>query len=137
MITSSIVPAQERFRFYPSITANYQYLEQAVYHFSDRFITDYSGGYWEFVTLDNGGKFAYPEMGESVAVNNAYNRTSASLSKEAAGICIWLITLSNCAISAYHHGNSAELESLSEHHVLLMDYAREHAEWESIALVID
>jgi len=56
MITASIVPAQERFNFYPSITTNYQYLEQAVYHFFDRFITYYSGVYWELVTLDHGRK---------------------------------------------------------------------------------
>ncbi|MDN4727920.1 hypothetical protein QYZ40_26495 [Vibrio parahaemolyticus] len=34
-------------------------------------------------------------------------------------------------------GNKAELDNLSEHQVLLMDYAREHAEWENIARVIN
>ncbi|MDN4697400.1 antirestriction protein [Vibrio parahaemolyticus] len=101
MITASIVPTQERPNFYPSMTSNYLTVEQAVYHFSDQFLPDYSGGYWEFVTLSNGGKFAYPEMGEPVAVNNDYNCASASLSKEAAGICIWIIMLGNCAMSAY------------------------------------
>ena len=50
-----------------------------MYHFSDQFLPDYSGGYWEFVTLSNGGKFTYPEMGEPVAVNNDYNCVSTSL----------------------------------------------------------
>ena len=137
MITASIVPTQERPNFYPSMTSNYLAVEQAVYHFSDQFLPDYSGGYWEFVTLSNSGKFAYPEMGEPVAVNNDYNCASASLSKEAAGICIWIIMLGNCAMSAYQKGNKAELDNLSEHQVLLMDYAREHAEWENIARVIN
>ncbi|MCX4136411.1 hypothetical protein O4N80_24035 [Vibrio parahaemolyticus] len=51
MITASIVPTQERPNFYPSMTSNYLTVEQAVYHFSDQFLPDYSGGYWEFVTL--------------------------------------------------------------------------------------
>ncbi|NMU18475.1 antirestriction protein, partial [Vibrio parahaemolyticus] len=50
MITASIVPTQERPNFYPSMTSNYLTVEQAVYHFSDQFLPDYSGGYWEFVT---------------------------------------------------------------------------------------
>ncbi|ETZ11668.1 hypothetical protein AJ90_17655 [Vibrio parahaemolyticus M0605] len=45
--------------------------------------------------------------------------------------------LGNCAMSAYQKGNKAELDNLSEHQVLLMDYAREHAEWENIARVIN
>ncbi|GBK99851.1 hypothetical protein VH1709_contig00039-0007 [Vibrio harveyi] len=137
MITASTVPLQERLSFYPSITSEFTSLEMSVYHYSDLFLTDYSGGYWEFVTLSNGGKFAYPEMDDPINFDNTYNQTSEILSKEAAGICIWLIILGNCAMSAYQNGNRAELDNLSQYQVLLMEYAIEHEEWDKISRLID
>ncbi|WP_129831095.1 antirestriction protein [Vibrio parahaemolyticus] len=137
MITASIVPEQERLNFYPSITQQFVFLENSIYRFSDEFLKEYHGAYWEFVTLDNGGKFAYPVMNTQVTLDNPHNYSSGSFSQEAAGMCIWLIALSFCAIVAFEKGDFAEMENFSYHQVRLMEYAREHSEWDNIARVID
>ncbi|HFQ5361928.1 TPA: hypothetical protein ACGVAY_004333 [Vibrio vulnificus] len=63
MITASMVPAEERLNFFPSITKQYVHFEQAVFYFADLCIENYRGGYWEFVALSNGGLFCYPKRG--------------------------------------------------------------------------
>ncbi len=137
VITASMVPQKERLNFYPSITRQFLFLEGMVYRFSEQFLTEYDGGYWEFVTLDNGGKFAYPVMSAPVTLNNPNNYASGEFSSEAAGMCIWLIVLSVCAIVAFEKDDYAEMENFSCHQTCLMEYARAHPEWDNIARVID
>ncbi len=61
MITASTVPSRERSDFYPSMTTRYVLFEQMMYRFADLFLEEYSGAYWEFITLSNGARFAYPK----------------------------------------------------------------------------
>ncbi|EHH1077496.1 antirestriction protein [Vibrio parahaemolyticus] len=137
MITASMVPEQERPSFYPSITQRFIFFEQVIYRLSRELLKEYHGAYWEFVTLDNGGKFAYPVISAPVTLDNPHNYSSGEFSPEAAGMCIWLIALSICAFAASETNDVAEMETFSRYHVSLMEYAREHSEWENIAHVID
>ncbi|CAH1592505.1 Antirestriction protein (plasmid) [Vibrio harveyi] len=137
MITASIVPTEERFNFFPSITKQYVHFEQAVFYFADLCIENYHGGYWEFVALSNGGLFCYPKTNETLTLTNSMNYANVTLSNEAAGICIMLMTLSRYSLIAWEQGDQEEVERFAQLHNQLDMFARDHEEWSSIAIFID
>ncbi len=140
MITSSVIPKLERLTFYPSITKQYRFLKKMVNRFSGVYLKKYyrkGGRYWQFVSLDNGGLFAYPVMDEPVTFDNPNHHSSGVFSQEAAGICIWLIVLGICAMVAFERRQFVEMGDFSHYQMRLMEYAKEHSEWNNIARVID
>lgn len=137
MITASMVSAEERFNFFPSITKQYVHFEQAVFYFADLCIENYRGGYWEFVALSNGGLFCYPKTNETLTLINSMNDANVTVSSEAAGICIMLMALSRYSLIAWEQGDQREMERLAQRHNQLDEFARDHEEWPSIAIFID
>ncbi len=137
MITASIVPAEERFNFFPSITKQYVHFEQAIYHFAEQCIEGYYGGYWEFVVLSNGARFCYPKTDMLLRLTNTMNYACESLTGEAAGIALMLMALSRYSLIAYAQGDQEEVDRFAQLHVQLDDYVRHHAEWPSISRFID
>ncbi|EPI2026876.1 antirestriction protein [Vibrio vulnificus] len=137
MITASMVPVEERFNFFPSITKQYVHFEQAVFYFADLCIENYQGGYWEFVALSNGGLFCYPKMSGILTLTNSMNYADVMLSNEAAGICIMLMVLSRYSLIAWEQGDQKEVEHFAELHQQLYEFALGHTEWLEIAKFID
>jgi hypothetical protein len=137
MITSSILGQDDRLRFFPSITKQYIFFEQAIYHFFEKMCEDYDGAYWEFVELDNGGKFLYPLGKETWFLINANTQESHELSAIAAGICVTLVTLSYYAMSAWERGDQEELNKLSNLEHQLYQFSIQGDEAEAIRAIVD
>lgn len=137
MITASIVPVSERINFFPSITKQYIHFEQAVYFTAEKLIEGYSGGFWEFVELSDGGKFCYPVSGSTFFVSNSMNYGNAELSPEATGICVFLIMLSHYSMSVYHNGDASEYRRLNELYYSVESYARTLTEWPKMQCILD
>ncbi|OCH36795.1 antirestriction protein [Aliivibrio fischeri] len=138
MLTQSIVPAQERLTFLPSITKHFSEFEATLFALAEHFSKEYNGGYWHFVSLDNGGKFVYPECGdESIRALNPYNQTDVTLSSEGFGICITLFALGRFNEYAHDNDDVEENQRLYTLYHQLRDYAIEHKDSDCILEFID
>lgn len=85
-------------------------LEPQVFAWMDRFCADYSGGIWNFYSLNNGGAFMAPETDSDAfwSLFNAMNGNVADMSAEAAGIAV-------CLIAYNHHACRTECDAMTEH----------------------
>lgn len=106
-------------------------LEPTVYGFADRLSGDYSGGYWEFYALSNGGFYMAPSGDQAfhVICENGYE---GNLTADAFGIAVCLY--------AYSHLSFAEdafAEVCAGQFHCLRDYALDHAEAGAIMAAID
>ncbi|MDF4265015.1 antirestriction protein, partial [Vibrio parahaemolyticus] len=128
MITAAMIPKQERLTFYPSTTKQFRFLKRTIHRFSELYLKGYyrkGGRYWQFLTLSNGGRFAYPVMEAPVTFYDPNHDTWHAFSQEAAGICIWLVTLRTCATVALERDHFVEMDNFSHYHSRLMEYANE------------
>ena len=132
MLTHSIIPVKHRLAFLPSITKNFLNFESELFSFAETYSEDYQGAYWQFVSLSNGGKFMYPDIGESVRAINTDNNMDVTLSSEAYGICITLMVLSQFHAFAHEYDDEKENERLYTLYHQLRDYALGHKEAEFI-----
>ncbi|WP_099609458.1 antirestriction protein [Vibrio coralliilyticus] len=98
---------------------------------------EYTGGYWEFIELENGGKYLYPVGDKALKVSNPNNYSAHVMSAKAAGICVTLITLSFYAMKAHERGDDEERDKLATLEYKLYQYARELDEFSSIRSIID
>ncbi|MDC5711138.1 antirestriction protein [Vibrio europaeus] len=137
MITPSILNQEQRLNFFPSITKQYIHFESAIYHFFRLFCGDYDGGFWEFVELDNGGKFLFPKGEKTWNISNPYNHASFELSAEAAGVCITLVTYSFYAMTAWEKGDQEEVDKLAKLEQQLYQYAMQLDEFNRIECILD
>lgn len=96
MIIQRIVPENERFDFYPSITKKYIFFESYSYLLSERYIVDFNGGCYEFVDLvgDNHQvveRFVYSTTSEGkVRLVNVDNYADVTQSEEGAGLALFM-----------------------------------------------
>lgn len=105
-------------------------LEPTVYAMADRLAPDYSGGFWQFHELDNGGFFMSPVADSfQVISENGYEGT---LSAEALGITACLYAYSRLAFD-----DDAFAEACAEHFHRLREFALGHDEAGAILAAID
>lgn len=106
-------------------------LEGAVYGFASALSTDYTGGFWRFYALSNGGFLMTPDSTDRyvVASMNGYcGRHSA----DAFGITVCLF-----AYSQLSFGADAFAAVSARHFHLLRDMALDHPEASAIFAAID
>jgi hypothetical protein len=130
-IIATKVPDNRRMRFLPDHFGPRHMLqgEGLVYAWAANLIVGYSGGYWEFFELSNGGFYMVPKT-DDVQNVIAPNMFCGALSAEAAGIVATLYGL--CQIA-----NSTEEDHLIEKYHALREFALTHAEGEAILCAID
>jgi hypothetical protein len=104
-------------------------VEQAIYAFMGRFVSDYDGGYWEFYELSNGGFYMAPRMAP-VKFSVDSNGYAGHLSADAAGITV-------CLFAFGHLSFQCPSEVYSRHYYWLRDFALQHAEAREIFAAID
>lgn len=105
-------------------------VEPAIYSVMGEWCENYTGAYWHFFKLSNGGFFMAPELKEPIELINAQNYASEKVSQEAAGIALCLVAYNRLVWkyrdpvfdSAFHK---------------LREYALAHREMESIFRLID
>jgi hypothetical protein len=105
-------------------------VENRIYELLREFSTDYTGGYWHFYELSNGGFYMAPEL-ETARLVIASNRFEDQMSGDAAGITVCLFAFSH--LSFEHR----EVEAFARHFHRLRDFAVEHGERQKIFGAID
>ncbi|MGB2832938.1 MAG: antirestriction protein [Methylotenera sp.] len=107
-------------------------IEPAIYAIAGNIASEYSGAYWEFYTLSNGGFYMAPDLDKLYAVS-CINGYEGSLSADALGITACLYAYSHLSFS----GNRALAEVCANHYHWLREFMLEHAEAGSILKAID
>ena len=97
-------------------------LEPVVYGITDRMAEEYTGGYWHFWTLSNGGFYMAPAEDRLFHVK-CQNMYEGDLSGDALGITACLYAYSNLSFSL-----SDIAEDYARHQHLLREYMLGHPE---------
>lgn len=133
-VTSILVPDHQRL----GVTADLfgiHYplrLEPAIYSLTQQLTPDYSGGYWSFFTLSNGGFYQSPESDRDYDVV-CFNAWRGLLSAEALGLVVCLTAYSHLSFGA-----DLEFARLcGRHYHLLYPHIFGHPEVASILRAID
>lgn len=138
-ITLSIFPQAERFSFLPKLFGNGAYMEgeALVYKYMSAICDEYTGAYWKYASLSNGGYVMLPEMEEkSLKIQIRLNMYEGTMTPEAAGIVCCLYALSGMSFH-YLERDPAISQHIAERYHQLRDYAVSHPEWAAIGAAID
>ena len=106
-------------------------LEPVVYGITDRMAQDYTGGYWDFWTLSNGGFYMAPADDRTFHIK-CQNMYEGDLSADALGITACLYAYSNLSFSL-----SDIAREYARHYHLLREYMVGHPEVSQILGAID
>jgi hypothetical protein len=106
-------------------------LEPVVYGITDRMAEEYTGGYWHFYTLSNGGFYMAP-VDDGLFHVKCRNMYEGDLSADALGITACLYAYSNLSFSL-----SDIAEEYARHYHLLREYMLGHPEVREILGAID
>lgn len=134
-LIASTVAEDDRVGFLPQYYRRlFMAAESLTYVFADRFIQGYSGGHWNYFTVDNGAFFMAPSVSEQVHLVVAENYTSEHMSAEAAGVVITLYVLNYLTHARIP---KADVERFIDFYYKLREYAADHAESPAIFTAID
>ena len=129
-ITAERVPECERLQTLPRHFGRYMILvEDAVYQFTRRLVSEYTGEYWTFYELSNGGFYMAPDS-KPMRVYVDGNGFGNEMSADAIGITVCLFAFSH---GSFQYPNS----SFARHYHLLREFACSHPEAALIAAAID
>lgn len=92
---ATVVPFSARSNFWQThfgTVKGFATFEVVIFTIMGQFCDEYTGGYWEYCTLPNGGAFIYPDLApEKLTLFNMHNGNEAELSPEASGVAICLM----------------------------------------------
>ncbi len=133
IITAQLVPESQRLDIadrHFGIRFPLQF-EPMVYRFAEQLAESYTGGYWQFYTLSNGGFYMAPDHAESfdVVADNGYTGT---LSADALGITACLYAYSNLSFTEDNFG-----QRCAKNFRRLLNFAMQHPEASAIRAAID
>ncbi len=105
--------------------------EPMVYRFTEQLAETYTGGYWHFYTLSNGGFYMAPNLENSFTLiaDNGYTGTTSA---DALGITACLYTYSQLSFSKDAFG-----QFCTKQYHLLYAFAMAHPEAKAIRAAID
>jgi len=125
-----VTDARERLECLPRHFGRHQLIvEDAVYAFMRHLCAEYTGGFWHYFELSNGGFYMAPD-GQRLKVRVSGNGFSGEMSAEAAGITACLFALS-------HLSFQIRTEVISNHFYQLREFVLEHQERRAILAAID
>lgn len=107
-------------------------IEPFIFHITSTQAQNYSGGYWDFFKLSNGGFYMAPDADERYLVS-CPNYYQGKLSGDALGIVSTLCSYSHLSFS----DDLSFAKVCAKHFYLLSDYAGEHSEARAIFGAID
>lgn len=106
-------------------------VETEAYRWATRLLTDYKGGYWDFIEVNNGAFYMIPPFKHEWKLEvTSPNGAHLSVSRDAAGIIVMLFTLSNLSFVV-------ESETLVQHFYYLRTWALQQPEAQQILQAID
>ena len=132
-VTRELVPEDQRLAITEQLSgmAFPLQLEPVVYGITDRMAGEYTGGYWDFFTLSNGGFYMAPSE-DRVFHIKCQNMFEGDLSADALGITACLYAYSNLSFSL-----SDIAREYARHYHLLREYSMGHAEVREILAATD
>lgn len=133
IITAQLVPESQRLDVadrHFGIRFPLQF-EPMVYRFAEQLAEAYTGGYWQFYTLSNGGFYMAPDLDESfgVVADNGY---SGTLSADALGITACLYAYSNLSFT-----DGTFSQRCAKNYGRLLDFALKHPKASAIQAAIN
>ena len=156
-IQARVLKDQERMSFLPRLFGNYMMQgESYVFAWMQQLCPAYQGGFWDFVSLDNGGGFMMTHRAVAQSRSRKYVREHGGkkqvlvvvdsngyegwMSAEAAGIVATMFALSDLMMRASDpvtHMLREKDEFLAERYYQLRAFAAQHEEIEEIFGAID
>jgi hypothetical protein len=132
-ITNTIVPDSERLNIVDGLfgMAYMLKLEPAVFRTAERLASEYTGGYWEFHDLSNGGFYMAPRFDTKFALT-CENGFEGKLSPDAFGVTVCLYVFSELSF-----GEDRLAKACADHYHLLREYVFTHPEAKAITQAID
>ncbi|WP_250477639.1 MULTISPECIES: antirestriction protein [unclassified Caballeronia] len=134
-VVATKVPDDRRLAFLPEAFTPRTMMraEGLVYHQACLLSKQYTGGYWEFFTLSNGGFYLRPTGRERFDVAIGGNGYEGSVSADAFGVIVTLFVYG----ALVWIDDEALREKFSNHYHQLRAFAIDHAEREAILSAID
>ncbi|MEI6269338.1 MAG: antirestriction protein [Methylococcaceae bacterium] len=134
MITRNILSTQKRIKVTAELFGlNFPMkLEPLIFNLTDHIAENYSGGYWDFYKLSNGGFYMSPRNDEPFNVS-CENGFEGRLSGDALGIVVCLYAYSHLSFN----GQNGFDEVCAEHFHRLREFALDHDEAHLIMRAID
>lgn len=130
-ITATPVAEDNRMNFMPKHLGRHLWQGQNLFPaYLERMSPDYSGAYWEFFELSNGGWYIAPMSDQHFNMSWSGNGYEGEMSADAAGITASLYAL--C-----HLANTTEEDAIISAYHLLRDFAVGHPEGQEILAAID
>ena len=132
-IINTIVPESERLAYVDRLFG-IQYvlkLEPTVFKMTEGMAPDYSGAYWSFHALGNGGFYMSPRFDTMFSIS-CENGFEGKLSPDALGITACMYAFSHLSF-----GDGRLAEACAEHYHLLREYLFEHPEAKAILRATD
>ena len=130
-VTASAVPAKRRMGTLPKHFGSHMMrVENAIYTWMDAHAAGYTGGFWKFSELSNGGFFMSPDTDERFVISIPSNGYEGEMSAEAAGITACLFIFSALSFDTSD-------ERISDHYHWLREFARTHPDWSAIGGATD
>jgi hypothetical protein len=105
-------------------------VEGAIFTFMRELSPHYTGGYWTFFELSNGGFYMAVQTDARFLIGVDGNGFEGEMTADAAGITACLFALSHLSLNATN-------ESMARHFHLLRDFALAHPEARAIFAAID
>lgn len=113
---------EDRLDFLPNnVGKHFLRYENLTYDFMRKACKDYSGGFWDYQTLSNGGFYMTFQTDKKLRLVWPDNYFDDEMSADAASICIGLMTQN---AFAWH----VEPEKFTDKYHALLDYAAQHKE---------
>jgi len=132
-ITKRLVQdAEERLRLLPKVFG-VKYMikaESMIYQWMGVLCREYTGGYWDFYELSNGGFYMAPAAREVFKISVQGNGFTGEMSNDTAGL---LATLN----AVCHLANSTGKDEFVDLYYLIRDYASLRTDWMQIRRAID
>lgn len=128
-VTRELVPEDQRLSITEKLFGVWfpTRIEPFVYTITERLSKDYTGGYWEFHKLSNGGFYMSPSTDRSFHVI-CQNQFEGDLSADALGITACLYAYSNLSFS----GPDSFADICFDHYYWLKECMMEHPEVRAI-----
>lgn len=131
MIVRTLVKEEDRMDFLPKHLNNYFFMyENYVYDLMRHYCKDYTGGFWDFYELSNGGMYMSFDSNEPIRAVNYLNQFDDTMSPDAASIAINMFAL-------YALIEKSQIEHYSNLYYKLKDFGMEHKEADKIYWLID
>ena len=133
IVTRELVPEDQRMATTEKLFGLHfpMQLEPVIYGITDRMAEEYSGAYWDFYTLSNGGFYMAPVSDTTFHVK-CDNQFEGDLSADALGITACLYAYSHLSFSDGRYGRVCAC-----HYHRLREYMFEHPEVRAVLSAID